>query len=504
MSHTRSLAPSMIGRSAQLRDLEQHLDLARAGAGRVVFVAGDAGIGKTRLLREFAGRVRSSEGAAVLEGHCYDENPAPPYGPFADALRPLIRERGPEAVARAVGAWAADLSLILPEMELLAPETRLVGDPQSQKRRLFEVIHRALQPHDAERCDVVILEDMHWADQTSQELLAYVARAVERDPILILATYRGDELHRRHPLTQLIAQLTHERRYHEVRLPPLSRDELAGMLEATLERPLPGAFVDALYERTEGNPFFVEEILKALIERDRLDALIAAARRGHHSAQLDIPIALKDSILGRTADLDPTTAEVLRYAAVIGRRFDFELLLKLTGLAEAELLRSVASLIERQLVIEERSGAEDRYSFRHALTREAIYDDMLGRDRRIKHRAVLQALEELYPQNRDAVVDQLAYHSLQAKDLTQAGSYARMAGDRAAHMHAYREALAHYEAALELLETDDPRDKAALLEKLAQVGWNLADVNLPARYMQEARRLYAQLGDRRKVGDISS
>jgi predicted ATPase len=412
MSRTRALAPSMIGRRAQLRQLDQHLDLARAGAGRVVFVAGDAGIGKTRLLREFAGSVRSAAGAAVLEGHCYDEQPAPPYGPFADALRPLIRARGPEAVARMVGAWAADLSLILPEMEPLASETRLVGDPQSQKRRLFEVIYRALQPHGAERCHLIILEDMHWSDQTSQELLAYLARAVERDPILILATYRGDELHRRHPLTRLVAQLTHERRYHEVRLPPLSRDELAGMLEATLERPLPGAFVDALYARTEGSPFFVEEILKALIERNRLDVLIESSRQGHSLAQLDLPIALKDAILSRAADLDPSTAEVLNYAAVIGRRFDFDLLLKLTGLAEAELLHAIGALVERQLVIEERGATDDRYRFRHALTREAIYDDMLGRERRIKHHAVLQALEELYPQNRDAIADQLAYHSL--------------------------------------------------------------------------------------------
>ncbi len=162
-----------------------------------------------------------------------------------------------------------------------------------------------------------------------------------------------------------------------------------------------------------------------------------------------------------------------------------------------------AILIERQLVIEERSGAEDRYSFRHALTREAIYDDMLGRDRRIKHRAVLQALEELYPENRDAVADQLAYHSLQAKELAQAGQYARLAADKAVRMHAYREALAHYETALELLETDDPRDKAGLLELLAGAAWALEDVNLPLRYLQEAQRLYAQLGDRRKVGEIS-
>ncbi len=500
MSSARALAPTLIGRQAQLRELDEHLEQARASAGRLVFVVGDAGVGKTRLLREFAGRARAVAGVTVLEGACYDEQPAPPYGPFVDAFQALVRQRGPDAVAQAAGAWTASLVPLLPELGSLPSAPHPTDDPQSEKRRLFEAIVRVLRAI-AQRGLVLILEDLHWSDQSSQELLAYLARAVERDSILILASYRGDELHRRHPLTHLVAQLTRERRYHEVRLAALSREELASMLEATLERALPRALVDALYDRTEGNPFFVEEILKALIENARLDALTAAARRGHHSAQLDIPLSLKESILSRTADLDATTAEALHYAAVIGRRFDFDLLHKLTGLAEADLLRSVGFLIERQLVVEER-GAEDRYIFRHALTREAIYDDMIGRDRRMKHRAVLQALDELYSDDRDAVVDQLAYHSLQAKELAQAARYARLAGDKAIRMHAYREALAHYEMALELLETDDAREKAILFEKLADAVWPLPDVETWLRYAREAQRLYAQVGDRRKVAVV--
>jgi len=497
MSSVRALAPAMIGRQAQLRELEEYLEQTRGGAGRLVFLVGDAGVGKTRLLREFAGRVQA-DGVTLLEGHCYDERPAPPYGPFVDVLRAFVRQRGPDSVAQVAGAWASSLAPLLPELELPSSAPHPTGDPQSEKRRLFEAIARVFRAI-AQRGLVLVLEDLHWSDQSSQELLAYLARAVEHDPVLILASYRGDELHRRHPLTHLVAQLTRERRYQEVRLAPLAREDLARMLEATLEQTLPGALVDALYDRTEGNPFFAEEILKALIENAQLEALIEAARHGHHSARLDIPLSLKESILAHAADLDPITTEVLNYAAVIGRRFDFELLLKLTGMAEADLLRSVALLIERQLVIEERSG-EDRFSFRHALTREAIYDDMIGRDRRMKHRAVLQALDELYSDDRDAVVDQLAYHSLQAKELAQAAQYARLAGDKAIKMHAYREALAHYETALELLETDDPREKAGLLGRL---GWPAAPYSDAKRYWLEAQQLYAQVGDQREVGEIS-
>jgi transcriptional regulator with XRE-family HTH domain len=518
----RALAPILVGRQAQLRELEEHLALASSGAGRVVFIAGDAGVGKTRLLREFITRVRSPTGAEVLEGHCYDERPASPYGPFVDALRAFARERGPAALSQRAGALADALAPLLPGLDLPAP--RPIGDPQGEKRRLFEAIYRVILPPAAppsveipRRCCVLVLEDLHWSDQSSQELLAHLARVVEHDPILVLGTYRGDELHRRHSLTHLLAQLTRERRYHEVPLPPLAHDELGGMLEATLERLLPGAFVSALYDRTEGNPFFVEEILKVLMEQARLDALIEGTRQGHGLAVLDIPRSLKESILTRTTDLDATTAEVLRYAAVIGRRFDFELLLELTDLAETDLLHAVAALVERQLVVEERGGipapalsgvegrggiAEDRYAFRHALTREAIYGEMLGRERRVRHRAVLRALEALYPQSREAVADQLAYHSLQAKELTQAAHYARLAGDQALHMYAYGEARAYYETALEYLETDDPREMGGLLASLAQATVHY-DSALALRSWQEAQRHYAQLGDRHKVGEIS-
>jgi len=500
MSGYRALAPRMIGRQAQLRELNEHLDLARSGAGRVVFVVGEAGVGKTRLLREFARRTRAGASATLLEGQCYDEQPAPPYRPFVDVLQALLHQQGSEAVVQQLGAWAANLAPLLPELAPAVPATRAPTDPQMEKRRLFEAIYRLLRPS-APHSLVLILEDLHWSDQSSQGLLAHLARAIERDPVLVLASYRVDELHRRHRLTHLIAQLTRERRYHEVRLAPLGREELANLLETTLEQPLPDAFVDALYARTEGNPFFVEELLKALIASGRLDALIAAARQRRGGVPFEISLALKDSILSRTTDLDPATAEVLRYAAVIGRRFDFDLLLQLTGLTEAELLQAVALLIERQLVAEERGDLDDRYRFQHALTREVVYDDLLGRERRVRHRAVLQALEELYADQLDSVVDQLAYHSLQAKELARAAGYARRAGDKAMQMRAYREALTHYETALELLETDDPGERAALTEQLAAAAAPL-DADLHLRYLREAHQIYAQIGDRRKVAEI--
>lgn len=500
MSSNRALAPHMVGRQAQLYQLESLLQEASRGAGQIVFLAGDAGVGKTRLVREFLRRARVRDGVEILEGHCYDEDPAVPYGPFVNAIRSFMHTVGVDAITHVAGPWKRDLAMLLPELG--TPAAAESAEPQLLKQRLFAALHHLLRPQSDQHCRIVVLEDLHWSDQTSQELLHYLSRSISRDRLLFLGTYRTDELHRRHPLTHLLAQLLREPVYHEVRLAPLSRAELADMLETTLERALPGGFVEALYSRTEGNPFFVEEVLKSLMAHAALDSLIQSVQQGHGIDQLAIPFSLKDSILRRTGDLDPTMGAVLTYAAVIGRRFDFEILLQLTGLTEADLLRALALLVERQLVVEEPGGAEDRYRFRHALTREAIYDDLLGRERRIKHREVLRVLEAVYQADHERIVDQLAYHSLQARETAQAARYARLAAERAARMYAYREAVAHYEVALELLDTDDPRAYADLYEQLGEVANPIGDSDRYLRYWREAQRYYEQVGDAIKVADI--
>lgn len=498
MSTNRALSPHMIGRQAHMQELEHYLSLAHHGAGQIVVVAGDAGIGKTRLLREFANRARSTQNIEVLEGHCYDEDPKVPYGPFVSAVRSRIRTVGVDTFAQTIAPWLNDLALLLPELGAVSPVSPDVYEPQLQKQRLFAAMYHALRPQSEWQCRIVVLEDLHWSDQTSQELIRYLVRSIERDPLLIVGSYRTDELHRRHPLTSLVAHLKRERIYHEVRLVPLSCADLANMLETTLDHTLPHAFVDALYAHTEGNPFFVEEALKSLIEHTELDRLI---HWRHGVDRLTVPASVKDNILSRITDLDDATADVLRYAAVVGRNFDFDLLLSLTGLSEVDLLQAVTRLVERQLV-EEKDEDEDCYRFRHALTRETVYDDLLGRERRMKHREVLQALEESYHSDDDCLVEQLAYHSGQARESAKAAHYAQLAGERAIRMHAYREAITHYEAALDFLETDDLAERARLLERLAECIQPIGDMHRYARYCREAQRCYEQVGNVHKVADL--
>jgi DNA-binding CsgD family transcriptional regulator len=494
MHEPRTLTPHIIGRQPQLQALAEHLAAARQGAGRLVLISGDAGGGKTRLLREF----QAQAAAPSLEGYCYDEEPAVPYGPWLQILGRLVRAAGSAAVREQAGPWLADLSRLLPELAGPETSTSLDPDPQMQKRRLFEAIYHLILPAPGEAVRIVALEDIHWADPTTQELLRYLARAIEHDSILVVCTYRSDELHRRHPLNTLIAYLTRERLYHEVRLAPLSRPETATLLESLLARPLPDDLIDRLYERTEGNPFFLEEIVKALRDQDQLEQLLAAPAADLSS--LDVPMTVKASILGRTRTLDELTLDVLRDAAVIGRRFTFDTLLGVTGASEAELLRVLEIAIQQHLVDEE--GDDDAYRFRHELIREALYDDLLGRERRIKHRAVLRVLEEQSAQAPDSLVSQLAYHSLQARDLGKAASYARQAGDVAFQMYAYREAVTQYETALEWADTDDLRWRADLCYKLAEAATPLGDLRMTRRRWLEAKDLYAQLGASRQVADI--
>jgi len=488
----------MVGRGAQLAELEAALRRARGGAGQVVALAGEAGVGKTRLLREFAARVGPGNGVAIYAGNCYDERPAPPYGPFAELLRALAAAPGAAPLAESAGPWAGDLRRLLPELTTPLGEDA-PGDTQAEKRRLFQAIYQALRPRDGQ-AHVFILEDLHWADQTSQDLLHYLARAIENDRVLIVGTYRTDEMHRLHPLAATIARLTRDRRYQELRLAPLSRAELAEMLDATLGAPPPPGLLDALYERTEGNPFFTEEVLESLLD----DGAPAETRGARAVSEVAIPLSIKDSILRRVADLDETTAAVLRDAAVVGRRFDFELLLRLSGVAEAELIRALDTLIKRQLVVEEPGGVEDRYRFRHELIREALYEEMLRRERRLRHQEVLRALEQLHARDRDAVLDQLAFHALHARAVADAARYSELAGDRAAAVHAYREALGHYEAALEAVEHLPPDEarRAALLGRLGAIAHILGDSRRAADYWREALAIVRQLGDRRRAADL--
>jgi DNA-binding NarL/FixJ family response regulator/DNA-binding MarR family transcriptional regulator len=487
-----TLAPQLIGRERQLAELTELLNLARQGQGQVVFVGGEAGVGKSRLLTALVEAAPADVHA--FTGHCFDEQPMPPYGPFVELRHSM------EMVGEIAQLAADHLHASVPgSLAIHAGETP--SDRMAVRRRLFQGMHTALRPPD-QITHLLILEDLHWADEASYELLHYLARAVANERICIAATYRSDAVHRLHPLAGLIARLSRDRRYHEIRLAPLARTELAQMLTAILARPPGSALVQALYDRTEGNPFFVEELLGSLHDQGRLE--VHTDQTADLLDDLVLPISIKDTITRRVAELAPATVAVLRDAAVIGRRFDFDLLAQVSGLADSTLLPILRELIERQLIAEE-PGSEDRYRFRHELIRTTLYEDLLRRERRMRHKQVLDALERMSAADLANAADQLAYHARQARDLDATVRYSVLTGKRAAAFHAYREALTYYEDAL---EAGDQRgwahahERAHLLAQIGQAAFVLGDNRRSAAAFAEALALYQELADRQHAGDM--
>jgi tetratricopeptide (TPR) repeat protein len=299
---------------------------------------------------------------------------------------------------------------------------------------------------------LLIVEDLHWSDETSLEFLHYLARRCPASPLLVLLTYRSDEVHP--SLRHFLAHLDRERLAQEVALVPLTRSEVSAMLHAIFDLrrsvfPVPsraqGELLDALYPLTEGNPFLIEELLKSLIEAG--DIFHEQGRRERKELRAwHIPRSVQDAVELRTSHLSAGARQVLHLAAVAGRHFDFALLQALTHQDEAQLLRLLKELIAAQLVVEE---SEDRFAFRHALTRQAVYADLLGRERKALHRTIAEAVERLYASTFEGHLAELASHFSEAGAWEQALAYEQRAGEQAQALYAPRAAIGHFTRALD-------------------------------------------------------
>lgn len=454
-----------------------------------MLVAGDAGIGKSRLCRELR-REAIARQVRVVEGRCSSGETAVPYAPFMDALRFRLARGEGEIAARVLGPLITDLSPLLPELRPAAesvPAAAAGGRP-------FESIHQALQRLAAMGPVLLLLEDIHWADLTSCDLLHFLSGRTRGDPVLLVATYRSDELPGGHPVRRLVATLKRERTATEILLPPLVEAEVAEMLQAITGCALPADFAGAVWHRTEGNPLFVEEILKSLGDSGRLGraGLSAADLQG-----LELPDTISEAVLSRVEPLGPRSLELLSVAAVIGRSVTFDLLRDVTDLDEEELLRTLEALVAHHLLVEEHAVAEERYAFRHGLTQEVLYRNIIARRRRTWHRKVAVALEATPPAERAAHYAALAYHHRLGGDATQAREYEVLAGEQAARLKAWRDAEVHFDRALEgfIGGGPDPTE-ARVLEQLAEVTRWQNRTEDSVRYAEEALVIRRELGDR--------
>ncbi len=410
---------------------------ARAGHGTTVMIGGEAGVGKSRLLREYVTSAREA-GATVLVGGCIEvASGSLALAPVAEALRQLAIEVG-EARFRALLAGPRQwLARIVPDLIATSDETADLPTAQ-----MFGALKRVL--HDlgsSARPVVLVLEDLHWADRSTLDLVSYLARTMGDSHVVVVATYRTDELHRRHSLRTLLAELGRLDSVERIELGPMTRAELALLLEGIRGGSVEVATLDDIAQRSGGNAFFAEELAGA---RTRTDG--------------DLPANLLDLLRDRVSGLSPSTVEVLRDAAVIGRRFSDVLLQRVHSGGVDDALR--AAVDAHVLAIEAGSLA-----FRHALVHEAVLADMLPGRRVQVHAAVASALEErpdLAVGGPRSAAGTIAHHYFNAHDLPRAFHASIDAARAAREMSAYREAQAHSERALEVWDRVAEEDRAAV------------------------------------------
>jgi DNA-binding CsgD family transcriptional regulator/tetratricopeptide (TPR) repeat protein len=432
----------LIGRRAELETLVEVQRAAARGHGALVVLAGDAGIGKTRLLRAF--RETLSNGRAAVGAGAFAEFANLPYAGIVEALRGL-GARAPLAAAR---TQADQLAALQAPLDAVC----------------------------ARRNAVLILEDIQWADEATFAFLLHVARTIERMRLLVVATYRSDEMHAHHPLAPSLARLLRAAR--RLTLEPLGADEMRTMIRTALgdDHQLSRRRIDAIVERSDGNPFFAEELLKAALE--------PSSGRREPAA---LPLTVRAAVLERLAKLDEPARTVLTFAAVLGRRFDPDVLAAVAGRSLADVLAVLRSARELQL-LDELPSEPLAYAFRHALTRETIYGELLLAEVRPLHARILDELERRGDEN----VAELGWHAWSAREHERCVRYNERAGAEADALHGYADAIAAYERALDGATDDLTRGR--LLEKAGIACTRDGQVDAAVRLHAASAEAYARAG----------
>ncbi|HSF01853.1 MAG TPA: AAA family ATPase, partial [Solirubrobacterales bacterium] len=410
-------------------------------------------------------------GTAVLQGACYEQEAATPYLPLVEAFRDWVHLQ-PEAVLRArLGATASEIARLAPEIEAalgpLAPNPPL--PPNEERLRLFDSVARFLQTLATPHGLLLFIDDLHWADQGTLSLLHYVLRRLRRERLLLIATYREVELDRTHPLAAALVDWNRDRLAIRLSLGRLSEDE-TGVLLATLfgQPAVPVALTTVVYRETEGNPFFVEEVVKSLVEQGQI------YRDGERWTspeiqQLSIPQSIKEAIGRRLSRLSPACIDLLHTAAVIGKLFSFRQLVTVVGLGgslpaaeEDRLLDALDEATRAQLL---RAEGSEGFAFTHDKIREVLYAELNPIRRRRLHQRVGEALEHLYAADPEPHASDLAHHFGQSGHLEGVLTHALRAAERAERLFAHEEALRHYGQAGEAAEALDRPASVALIHQ---------------------------------------
>ena len=444
------ICPTLVGRQLDLTALHMLIDRKSSGQGQAILICGEAGIGKSRLVAE-AKIYAAQRDFLLLEGHCFQTDSTFPYAPLLDLFRSYFAHYAPTSLPDNMHSFVSMLSRLLPDLALLFPDLattpalQSVG-PEEEKRRLFAAMTHFFTDQATQHPVLLVVEDVHWCDDLSLEFLLHLARRCRDVPLLLLVTYRSDELHP--GFRQWLTQLDRERLTQEFALGPLSRSDIDGMVRAilALDHAVDADLLDTLSTLSEGNPFFVEELLKSLMTTGELVSVDGTWKRT--SRQASIPRSMQDVVQQRTEHVSADARRLLLFAAVAGRRFNVALLQQVLRCDEAHLLVLLKEVMAAQLVTEE---SADQFAFRHALTQQAIYAELLVRERQALHRTLAETLEHLSAslEGRERHLVDLASHCYEAGMWDKAMVYEQQVGEQALTLYAQRAAIDHLTRAVD-------------------------------------------------------
>ncbi len=451
-----------VGRDNLLDELRVQWKKARDGHRALVMLAGEPGIGKTRLAAEFARQIHA-EGAQVLFGHA-DEETLLPYQPFVEAFHHVVRHTTAGDLQTLIADNGAEMSRLLPALHDHLPglPEPMRSEPDSERFRLFEAATEFTAALSAVAPVVLVLDDLHWADKPSLLLLHHLFHAPTDIGLLVVGTYRDTDLDRRHPLAETLADLRRLVQFERFAVGGLGEDDLTQFIDLVTGQEPPADFARAVLDQTEGNPFFIGEVLRHLIESGAISVIDGEWVPTVELEELGIPEGVKEVIGRRVTRLSEDANAVLAVAAVAGRDFDLDVLDRVCELGEDRLLSAIDEAVTARLVVE-LPGTVARFHFAHALVRETLYDELTTARRVRMHRRIAQILEELHGDSDHPPLAQLAYHwfeSASAADAVVAVDYSRRAGAHTLSRLAYEEAVSHFERAIEALDLGETGDAA--------------------------------------------
>jgi ATP/maltotriose-dependent transcriptional regulator MalT len=459
-----------IGRQPELAVLAAALDETLSGRGQLVMLAGEPGIGKTRLAQQVASRAESL-GAQVMWGWCYEHVGAPPYWPYVQPIRAYIESADPRQLSSQLGTGGPAIAEIVPELRAKLPDLGqpAAAEPEQARFRLFDSLATFLKNTTQSQPLLFVVDDLHWADAASLLMLEFLVREIAASPLLVLGTYRDVEVTGSHPLSQTLGNLVRERHYRRVQLDGLTQQEVGEFVEASKGVTLPDDALETVHRRTEGNPLFVTEVVE-LIDPGKITENRAWANI--------IPEGVRDAIGSRLSRLSDTCNQVLGTASVIGREFDFSLLKTLDSeISSDEVLEALGEGLDVKL-IETVPEVVERYQFGHGLIQQVLYGELSPIRRLRVHASLGVGLEQMNQTDLASHAAELARHFAEAESVLgpeKLARYSLMAGEQALAGYAYEDALAHFEkglvarnVSLSGTQTASDEETAALLFGLAQ------------------------------------